>query len=193
MGAERQSANRLYLRFPVKIADEHQILSLHPKIALVRLPRQKSRRWCIIECASQTDLEEVRGCLKRLKVDGKSLKMRQFIGNPYELELESDEDMEELDEEAVGATIILNTDYTELNTQELQLLQDARPDSVASDPDFDPTDSEVDSMSYYSDQASWVEALAFSSDEGDLDDDSDGDWEDDESSPPDGPGHQQPH
>ncbi|XP_019758401.2 uncharacterized protein LOC109536574 [Dendroctonus ponderosae] len=119
--------------------------------------------------------------------------MRQFIGNPYELELESDEDMEELDEEAVGATIILNTDYTELNTQELQLLQDARPDSVASDPDFDPTDSEVDSMSYYSDQASWVEALAFSSDEGDLDDDSDGDWEDDESSPPDGPGHQQPH
>ncbi|ENN78009.1 hypothetical protein HUJ04_000209 [Dendroctonus ponderosae] len=119
--------------------------------------------------------------------------MRQFIGNPYELELESDEDMEELDEEAVGATIILNTDYTELNTQELQLLQGARPDSVASDPDFDPTDSEVDSMSYYSDQASWVEALAFSSDEGDLDDDSDGDWEDDESSPPDGPGHQQPH
>ncbi|KAH1000291.1 hypothetical protein HUJ04_000209 [Dendroctonus ponderosae] len=92
--AERQSANRLYLRFPVKIADQHQILSLHPKIALVRLPRQvsrglrppeqrlmygwlqKSRRWCIIECASQTDLEEVRGCLKRLKVDGKSLKVK---------------------------------------------------------------------------------------------------------------------
>lgn len=41
--------------------------------------------------------------------------------------------------------------------------ESAHSDSVTSDPDFDPSDSEMDLISYYT----WTDALAFSSDEGD--------------------------
>ncbi|XP_063929735.1 uncharacterized protein LOC135142026 isoform X2 [Zophobas morio] len=63
---------KLYLRLPVKIADEQQVRDLHPGILRVSLPRQKSRRWCIVEFDSTTAKAGVKE-LKAVKIDGKKV------------------------------------------------------------------------------------------------------------------------
>ncbi|KAL1501615.1 hypothetical protein ABEB36_006912 [Hypothenemus hampei] len=78
MGSGPRVDNRLYIRLPVKIVDQHQILELHPKISIVHLPRQKSRRWCTIEFNSKQDLEEVRDALKKLKINKKRIVVKPF-------------------------------------------------------------------------------------------------------------------
>lgn len=70
--------NQLYLRFPIKfnvdrdkaIADIHQI---HQKIRKVRLPRQKSARFCLVDFDSKEDMVAAMECLKEHKINEKSL------------------------------------------------------------------------------------------------------------------------
>ncbi|CAG9770333.1 unnamed protein product [Ceutorhynchus assimilis] len=115
MGTEAKDRNTLYLRLPIKITDQHQILELHPKISVVHLPRQKSRRWCTLDFATKADLEEVREALKKVKINGKSIVlkplklkiqkiekrtigiMKQFLGSPWE-EFEAGDELDDLTE-----------------------------------------------------------------------------------------------
>jgi len=76
MGTGAKKRNTLYLRLPVKIVDQNQILQLHPKISVVHLPRQKSRRWCTVDFTDKSELEEVRRALKNIQIEGKSIKVK---------------------------------------------------------------------------------------------------------------------
>lgn len=75
MGAEGSSKEKLYIRLPVKIKDEFQIKELHPNIIQVNLPRQKSRRWCIIEFENKEKLQEAIAVLRKVKINNKPVKI----------------------------------------------------------------------------------------------------------------------
>jgi hypothetical protein len=72
MGVADTDKVKLYLRLPVRIVDEQQVRDLHPGISSVTLPRQKSRRWCIVEVDAKAAVKE----LKKVQVDGKKICVR---------------------------------------------------------------------------------------------------------------------
>ncbi|KAJ8982203.1 hypothetical protein NQ317_013505 [Molorchus minor] len=78
MSVDASDKTKLYIRLPVKIKDEVQIRDLHPNIIEVRLPRQKSRRWCIVEFENEAKQKEAVAALRKVKIDEKSIKFRQY-------------------------------------------------------------------------------------------------------------------
>lgn len=80
MGVENHEKLKLYLRLPVKIVDEHQVKQLHPNIVAVHLPRQKSRRWCIVDFVSQDALLEAKKQLSKAKINGKKIVIKPYLG-----------------------------------------------------------------------------------------------------------------
>nr|CAH7756936.1 unnamed protein product [Callosobruchus chinensis] len=69
---------KLYIRLPVRIEDEFVVKDLHPDIVQVQLPRQKSRRWCIISFESKEKCQAARNCLAKLKIDNKKIFIKPF-------------------------------------------------------------------------------------------------------------------
>ncbi|KAG5891114.1 hypothetical protein JTB14_028500 [Gonioctena quinquepunctata] len=78
MGIEAKNENKLYIRLPIKIKDEFVVRDLHPNILQVHLPRQKSRRWCLIEFESREKLQETVEALKKVKINNKSIKISKY-------------------------------------------------------------------------------------------------------------------
>ncbi|RZC39673.1 DbpA domain containing protein [Asbolus verrucosus] len=88
MGVADTKRTKLYLRLPERIVEEQQIKELHPAIARVALPRQKSRRWCTVE----VDSDEVKAVVKELKsvrVNGKRVFVKVLKKEAKEADLTS--------------------------------------------------------------------------------------------------------
>ncbi|KAJ8928910.1 hypothetical protein NQ314_018481 [Rhamnusium bicolor] len=78
MGVETSDKYKLYILLPVRIKDEFEIRELHPNIIEVHLPRQKSRRWCIIVFENKEKLQEALADLKKVRINNKSIKIRPY-------------------------------------------------------------------------------------------------------------------
>ncbi|CAH2008132.1 unnamed protein product [Acanthoscelides obtectus] len=63
---------------PVKIEDEFVVRDLHPDIVQVKLPRQKSRRWCIVLFDSKEKCQAACACLKKKKINKKKIIVKPF-------------------------------------------------------------------------------------------------------------------
>lgn len=62
----------------MRIDEELQIKDLHPDIEKVVLPRQKSRRWCVVHFRSAEICERARIKIKKTKIDGKKIVVRSY-------------------------------------------------------------------------------------------------------------------
>lgn len=82
MGIEGSEIQKLYIRLPVKIRDEVVIRDLHPNIIQVHLPRQKSRRWCVVDFENKEKLKKAIEDLKKLKINNKKIKVKAYKGEP---------------------------------------------------------------------------------------------------------------
>lgn len=57
------------------------VKKLHPKIVAVRFPRQKSAKYCLIDFATQKDLDDGEKHLKSIEYNGQSLNVRPAHSN----------------------------------------------------------------------------------------------------------------
>ncbi len=76
----------LYLRFPKKLnADrtlaESEVKSLCSKILKVRVPRQRSANFCLVDFASQEDKEKSLKKLKKVEINDKKLVVKDAVRN----------------------------------------------------------------------------------------------------------------
>lgn len=76
----------LYLRFPKKLnADrtlaENEVKSLHSKIIQVRIPRQRSANFCLIDFETEADKEKASKKLKKLQIGKLKLRAVYSIEN----------------------------------------------------------------------------------------------------------------
>lgn len=86
---EHQDTNEkhsLYLRFPKKLnADrilaESEVKSLNSKIISVRIPRQRSANFCLVDFASKEDKEKACKKLKTVEVNGRALVVKEAVRN----------------------------------------------------------------------------------------------------------------
>ncbi|KAJ8956347.1 hypothetical protein NQ318_015085 [Aromia moschata] len=78
MGVDDTDTSKLYIRLPAKIKEELEIRALHPDIVRVCLPRQKSRRWCIVEFDNEDKRQAAIVALKQLRIDNKPIQIRPF-------------------------------------------------------------------------------------------------------------------
>ncbi|KAK9719383.1 RNA recognition motif [Popillia japonica] len=78
MGTESDPKLKLYIRLPVRIEEELQIKELHPDIVKVVLPRQKSRRWCVVQFPSVEILRKAKKEIKKKRING-----RKIVVSPY--------------------------------------------------------------------------------------------------------------
>lgn len=76
----------LYLRFPKKLnADrtlaESEVKSFNSKIIRVRIPRQRSANFCLVDFASQDDKEKALKELKKVEINDKRLVVKEAVRN----------------------------------------------------------------------------------------------------------------
>lgn len=76
----------LYIRFPKKLnADrtlaESEVKALNAKIIRVRIPRQRSANFCLVDFASQEDQEKAEKKLKKVKISDRALVVKHAIRN----------------------------------------------------------------------------------------------------------------
>lgn len=76
----------LYLRFPKKLnADrtlaESEVKALNSKIIRVRIPRQRSANFCLVDFASKEDQQKAETKLKKVKVNDRALVVKQAVRN----------------------------------------------------------------------------------------------------------------
>ncbi|GJQ80684.1 hypothetical protein Trydic_g9267 [Trypoxylus dichotomus] len=156
MGTESDPKLRLYLRLPVRIDEELQIKELHPDINKVVLPRQKSRRWCVVQFPSVEILQKARKEIKRKKINGRKIIVSSYkqgkkkpkqkktkaneeaFWNPHKTEYEDiDEDFNILAEELVD-----NQDYSDYEDEDDDYYEDEEDDDNDDEDDDDDDDGE---------------------------------------------------
>lgn len=76
----------LYLRFPKKLnADrtlaESEVKSLNSNIIRVRIPRQRSANFCLVDFASQDEKEKALKKLKKVEINDKRLVVKEAVRN----------------------------------------------------------------------------------------------------------------
>lgn len=79
-------AHSLYLRFPKKLnADrtlaESEVKSLNGKITRVRIPRQRSANFCLVDFESKDEKEKAWKKLKTIEIDNKRLVVKEAVRN----------------------------------------------------------------------------------------------------------------
>lgn len=74
----------LYLRFPKKLNSdrtlaETEVRALNPKIIRVRIPRQKSANYCMIDFDTKVDKEKALKQIKKIQINDKNLVVKDAI------------------------------------------------------------------------------------------------------------------
>lgn len=76
----------LYLRFPKKLnvdrtLAESEVKSLHAKIIRVRIPRQRSANFCLVDFETNDEKEKAQKKLKKVEINGKHLVVKEAVRN----------------------------------------------------------------------------------------------------------------